>query len=107
MSNSNVIEMVAIHTNHLQTSGTGWQNNSATMVMEQGDYYDLCKLYRRDQNVYVGDESLLDGVPEDIKNQLRLFGGSVEWAESSNTETWETEVTHVVYDHNGEVLWVG
>ena len=105
MSNS-AIEMIAIHTNHLQTSGTGWQTCSASLVMEQGDYYDLCELYRRDQNVYVGDESLLDGVPEEIKNQLYLFGGSVEWSESSNTETWETEVTHVVINHNGEVLWV-
>jgi hypothetical protein len=105
MGNSNVLEMIAIHTNHMQTSGSGWQNSSCSMVMEQGDYYDLVELYRRDQNVQVGDESLLDGVPEEIKTQLHLFGGSVEWSESSNTETWETIVSTVVFDHNGETIW--
>lgn len=75
------------------------------MVMEQGDYYDLVEEYSRDQNVRVGDESLLDGVPEEIKNQLQLFGGSVAWSESSDTGTWEASVSHVVYDHNGETIW--
>lgn len=75
------------------------------MVMERGDYYDLVELYRRDQNVRVGDESLLDGVPEEIKTQLYLFGGSAEWSETADTETWETTVDHVVLDHNGVVIW--
>ena len=75
------------------------------MRMEQGDYWDLCEFYRRDQNVNVGDEALLEGVPEEVKKQLYLFGGSAYWSESSNTETWETEVSHVVYDHNGETIW--
>jgi len=98
-------EMIAVHNNHFQTSGDGWQTNSCSMVMEQGDYYDLVEQYQRNQNTRVGDESLLDGVPEEIKNQLYLFGGSVEWSESSDTYTWETTIDHVVLDHNGETIW--
>lgn len=75
------------------------------MFMEQGDYYDLIEKYQGDQNTRVGDESLLEGVPALIKTQLNLFGGSVEWSEESDTETWVTVVTHVVFDHNGETVW--
>lgn len=102
---SNLLEMVEIHTNHFQRSGDGWQKNSCSMHMEFGDYYELQEQYRGDQNVRVGDQSLLVGVPEEIKTQLYLFGGSVEWSERSNTYTWETVVDHVVYDHNGETIW--
>ncbi len=102
-----VLEMVAVHHSHFQSSGDGWQTNSCTMCMEFGDYYDIVEQYQRDQNVQVGDESLLDGVPEEIKTQLNLFGGSVEWSERSDTYTWETVVDHVVFDHNGETIWVG
>lgn len=100
------VKMIPVHTNHFQTSGSDWQQNSASMRMVFGDFHDLVEEYRTNQNVYVGDDSLLHGVPLEIVNQLNLFGGSVEWSETSDTYTWETSVSHVVYDHNGETIWM-
>ncbi len=102
---SQVLEMVTIHTNNFQSSGDGWQENSCSMVMEQGDYHELLEKYQRDQNTRVGDESLLDGVPKRIKDELFLFGGSAEWSERSDTYTWETYVDHTIFNHNGEPIW--
>lgn len=100
------VKMIPVQFNDYQKSGSGWQQSSSSMRMVFGDFYDLVEEYRTNQNVYVGDDSLLHGVPLEIVNQLNLFGGSVEWSETSDTYTWETSVSKVVYDHNGETIWL-
>ena len=99
------LEMIAVHTNHFQVSGNGTQTSSSTLEMEYGDYYDIVEKYRRDQNTYVGLEILLNGLPENIVNELRLLGGCVEWSETSYTDTWETEEFITVYNLMGEIIF--
>lgn len=74
-----------VHTNHFQVSGNNWQTVFANMDMVKEE--DLFA-YEGRQNLYIGDDSLMQYLPKWVQKRLWEKGGSVEWQETYDTESW-------------------
>ena len=88
---------------HFQKSGDGWQQQSAETIFlhltEEDEEY-----YYREQNCCVGDYGIQKRIPKEIFDRLEKEGGKYFWSSTSDTQTWETEVSeHVTI--NGECVW--
>lgn len=98
---------VLLHTpitfHNYQKSGDGWQTQSSTteflVLSEEDEEY-----YYNQQNCYVGDYSVFERIPKEIRGRLESEGGRYEYQATSDTQTWETEVSEVVLIDE-KVVW--
>lgn len=98
---------VVLHTpitfHNYQKSGDGWQTQSSTteflILSEEDEEY-----YHNQQNCYIGDFDILKRMPKEIQGRLESEGGRYEYQATSDTQTWETEVSEVVLIDE-KVVW--
>ena len=98
---------VQLHTpitfHNYQKSGDGWQTQSSTtefLILSDEDeeyYYNM-------GNCYVGDYGVFERIPKEIQGRLESEGGKYHWSATSDTQTWETEVSEVVLIDE-KVVW--
>jgi hypothetical protein len=87
----------------LQVVRDGWQILSSTTVFiplsEEDEIF-----YSQQPNTTVGESLVGDYVPQEIRRRLSNEGGEYRWVCTSDTQTWETEISESI-TIDSEIVW--